>query len=92
MVRETMPRIIFRISLDGESNETTKRIKTMEAALSAAFSFRKIGTAMWEGTVPSLGVAKTVIERLLGAVTEGGPGVSLDHFFVHIDGSDSPTV
>lgn len=31
---------------------------------------------------------KAVVALLLTGVTEGGPGVSLDHFFVHIDGSD----
>jgi hypothetical protein len=41
-------------------------------------------------TVPTLTIAKDVITLLLAAVTEGGPDVSLDHFFVHIDGSDSP--
>lgn len=81
--------MIFRISLDGETNETRKRLKNLQKAMDAAgFGFKRIGTAMWEGTVPTLDVAKGVIALLLIAVTEGGPGVSLDHFFVHIDGSD----
>lgn len=84
--------MIFRLSLDGDSTETRKQLMTVETALSkheaSGYGFTKIGTAMWEGTVPTLTIARDVITILLNPVIQGEPSVRLDHFFVHIDGSD----
>jgi hypothetical protein len=86
--------MIFRISLDGVSQETTARITKLHNVLTMPESgcgFTRIGTSMWEGSVPSLKTAHAIIGMVFHAVTEGEPQVTLDQLFVHFDGSDKPS-
>lgn len=86
-----MARLIIRISLNGEVKETRNELNKLWKLMSdpAFGGFRSIGSAMWEANV-ELVYAQGVIDVLLDSITKND-AVSLDHFFVHIDGSDAIT-
>jgi hypothetical protein len=88
-----MARVIIRISLNGNNPEVTKQLTRVQKTLAEEWAggFQRIGTAMWQGTAEPEQAGR-VIALLLSTIGAHGSETTLDHFFVHIDGSDKTVV